>query len=204
MWYMLPCSRIRRAGDLSCAGCASCAGAPVQPETRRPRAALRAILRNWKANDRHEGHRRKDPERGAPEDLDAEALGRERHRAPELQPWPLQAGRGGEGEAPPGRSRCRARSGARRQARQRARGPGPAPRPARRGAPKAAPAPAKPAAADLAAGLKPSGVVLRTLTEEERDLRGKALADARVREAEERSIAEEDVRRRAARDAGDP
>ena len=75
--------------------------------------------------------------------------------------------------------------------------------PAPMAVPKVAPAAAKTAAADLAAGLKPSGVVLRTLTEEERDLRGKALADARVREAEERRIAEEDVRRRAARDAGD-
>ena len=75
--------------------------------------------------------------------------------------------------------------------------------PAPAAAAKAAPAAAKAAPADPAAGLKPSGVVLRTLTEEERDLRGKALADARVREAEERRIAEEDVRRRAARDAGD-
>jgi translation initiation factor IF-2 len=47
---------------------------------------------------------------------------------------------------------------------------------------------------------KPSGVVLRTLTEEERSARAHALADARVREAEERRIAEEDARRRAERD----
>ena len=70
-------------------------------------------------------------------------------------------------------------------------------------APRIAPATAKAVPADPAAGLKSSGVVLRTLTEEERDLRGKALADARVREAEERRVAEEDVRRRVARDAGD-
>ncbi|HVZ52848.1 MAG TPA: translation initiation factor IF-2 [Pseudolabrys sp.] len=47
---------------------------------------------------------------------------------------------------------------------------------------------------------KPSGVVLRTLTEEERAARATALADSRVREAEERRHAEEEARRRAARD----
>ncbi|BAF86018.1 initiation factor 2 protein [Azorhizobium caulinodans ORS 571] len=51
-----------------------------------------------------------------------------------------------------------------------------------------------------------SGVVLRTLTEEERNARASALADARVREveerrmAEERRIAEEEARRRAERE----
>ncbi len=48
---------------------------------------------------------------------------------------------------------------------------------------------------------KPSGVVLRTLTEEERSARAHALADLRVREAEERKIAEEEARRRASREA---
>ena len=47
---------------------------------------------------------------------------------------------------------------------------------------------------------KASGVVLRTLTEEERSARAHALADLRVREAEERKIAEEEVRRRASRE----
>src|SRR5438477_1050020 len=47
---------------------------------------------------------------------------------------------------------------------------------------------------------KPSGVVLRTLTDEERNARAHALADARVREAEERRIAEEEARRRADRE----
>jgi translation initiation factor IF-2 len=47
---------------------------------------------------------------------------------------------------------------------------------------------------------KPSGVVLRTLTDEERSARAHALADARVREAEERRIAEEEARRRAERE----
>jgi translation initiation factor IF-2 len=48
-----------------------------------------------------------------------------------------------------------------------------------------------------------SGVVLRTLTEEERSARAHALADSRVREAEERKIAEEEARRRASRESVD-
>jgi translation initiation factor IF-2 len=64
----------------------------------------------------------------------------------------------------------------------------------------------KPAAASKTqpatdAGLKPSGVVLRTLTEEERSARAHALADSRVREAEERKAAEEESRRRVGREA---
>src|SRR3954449_672509 len=53
----------------------------------------------------------------------------------------------------------------------------------------AAPASA-PAAAPAAP--KPSGVVLRTLTDEERTARARALGDARLRELEERKIAEEE------------
>ncbi|HEY4980699.1 MAG TPA: translation initiation factor IF-2 [Pseudolabrys sp.] len=71
---------------------------------------------------------------------------------------------------------------------------------------KQAPAPrsAAPAAAPVSAEApKPSGVVLRTLTEEERVARAHALADSRVREAEERKIAEEEARRRASRDVVD-
>src|SRR5215470_10134101 len=77
---------------------------------------------------------------------------------------------------------------------------------------KKAPAgPGKKAAPVSSAGLaqsdavkpKPSGVVLRTLTEEERNARAHALADSRVREAEERKIAEEEARRRASREAVD-
>jgi len=60
------------------------------------------------------------------------------------------------------------------------------------GKPAPAPAPAE--------APKPSGVVLRTLTEEERAARAHALADSRVREAEERKIAEEEARRRASRE----
>ena len=51
---------------------------------------------------------------------------------------------------------------------------------------RATPAVASPATAPAAPGGKPSGVVLRTLTEEERSARAHALADAKVREAEER------------------
>jgi translation initiation factor IF-2 len=58
----------------------------------------------------------------------------------------------------------------------------------------AAPAPAAPATPAAK-----SGVVLRTLTEEERAARAHALADTRVREAEERRIAEEEAKPRAKR-----
>ena len=61
-------------------------------------------------------------------------------------------------------------------------------------APVATPAPAAPAP-------KASGVVLRTLTDEERNRRAHALGDARLREAEERKIAEEDAKIRQQRDA---
>ena len=44
-----------------------------------------------------------------------------------------------------------------------------------------------------------SGVVLRTLTEDERSARASALADAKVRDVEERKIAEEEAKRRASR-----
>jgi translation initiation factor IF-2 len=67
-------------------------------------------------------------------------------------------------------------------------------------------APAAPAAAPAAvpgAALKPSGVVLRTLTDEERNARAHALADARLREAEERKIAEEEARIRQSREEAD-
>jgi translation initiation factor IF-2 len=66
----------------------------------------------------------------------------------------------------------------------------------------------RPAATGLQAGAagpgigpRGSGVVLRTLTDEERSARLNALADARQREAEERRIAEEEARRRAEREA---
>ncbi len=77
--------------------------------------------------------------------------------------------------------------------------PAPAETPKKAAAPTAKAAPAAPPAE----APKPSGVVLRTLTEEERAARAHALADSRVREAEERKIAEEAARRRNAREAGD-
>ncbi len=79
----------------------------------------------------------------------------------------------------------------------------------RSAAPKRAAVTAKPAAVAApaatpmpAAGAAPksSGVVLRTLTEEERSARAHALADARLREAEERKIAEEEARIRLTRE----
>jgi translation initiation factor IF-2 len=64
-------------------------------------------------------------------------------------------------------------------------------------------APAAPDTAPAPAPAKPSGVVLRTLTEEERSARAHALADARLREAEERKIAEEEARIRQTREEAD-
>jgi translation initiation factor IF-2 len=78
-----------------------------------------------------------------------------------------------------------------------------APAPTARHAPAKAPAAAVPTAPTPAAGAasKPSGVVLRTLTEEERSARAQALGNAKIREAEERRVAEEDARRRNERDS---
>jgi len=64
----------------------------------------------------------------------------------------------------------------------------------------AAGATASAAAAAAAASPKASGVVLRTLTEDERNARAHALADARVREHEERERAEEEARVRHKRE----
>ena len=76
----------------------------------------------------------------------------------------------------------------------------PAKKPAAAKAGAARAAAAAPAAAPGAPAPKPSGVVLRTLTDEERNARAHALADARVREAEERKYAEEEAQRRASRE----
>ncbi len=82
--------------------------------------------------------------------------------------------------------------------------PAPAPAARRGAAPAAKPAAAAaPAAAPTAPAPKPSGVVLRTLTEEERSRRAHALGDARLREAEERKIAEEEAKIRAQREAAE-
>src|SRR6201995_1456503 len=66
----------------------------------------------------------------------------------------------------------------------------PVPAKAPLGRPAASPPPAAPARGG-------SGVVLRTLTEDEHAARVSALADARVRELEERRLAEEEAKRRA-------
>jgi translation initiation factor IF-2 len=66
----------------------------------------------------------------------------------------------------------------------------------------AKPVPAAPASAPVARTGTPasprsaSGVVLRTLTEDERSARASALADAKVRDMEERRLAEEEAKRR--------
>src|SRR6266851_473988 len=67
-------------------------------------------------------------------------------------------------------------------------------------APEPAVAKAAPVKAPLARPAAPprsnSGVVLRTLTEDERTARASALADAKVRDVEERRLAEEEAKRR--------
>ena len=87
----------------------------------------------------------------------------------------------------------------------------PAAAPDRGAAPKRAVAPpaktvtataAAPAAAPAIAP-KASGVVLRTLTDDERNARAHALADARLRETEERGRAEEEARVRRTREEAD-
>jgi translation initiation factor IF-2 len=67
--------------------------------------------------------------------------------------------------------------------------------------PSKPPAAAEPAPSVVPAAQAKPGVVLRTLTEEERSARAHALADARVREAEERKVAEEEARVRQGREA---
>ncbi|QFU14936.1 translation initiation factor IF-2 [Microvirga thermotolerans] len=93
-------------------------------------------------------------------------------------------------------------------------GPGGAPEQTKAAPPPAAPAPAqpKPAQPQQGRGQRPgapaanaprSGVVLRTLSEQERDARAMALADARRREEEDRKRQEEEARRRAEREAAE-
>jgi translation initiation factor IF-2 len=67
----------------------------------------------------------------------------------------------------------------------------------------AAPAPAAASPAPAAPAPRPSGVVLRTLTDEERTARARALGDARLREAEERRIAEEEALLRKTRETAE-
>jgi translation initiation factor IF-2 len=67
----------------------------------------------------------------------------------------------------------------------------------------AAVAPAAASPAPAAPAPRPSGVVLRTLTDEERTARARALGDARLREAEERRIAEEEAELRKTRETAE-
>ncbi|KQW19346.1 translation initiation factor IF-2 [Afipia sp. Root123D2] len=60
----------------------------------------------------------------------------------------------------------------------------------------AKPAPSAPPAAPAKPAARTSGVVLRTLTQDEQSARANALADARAREIEERRLAEEEAARR--------
>jgi translation initiation factor IF-2 len=79
-----------------------------------------------------------------------------------------------------------------------------APEQAAKSAPVAkAPQPGRPGGAPQPAARNASGVVLRTLTEDEHAARAHALADAKLREIEERRLAEEEARRRAARESAE-
>jgi translation initiation factor IF-2 len=62
------------------------------------------------------------------------------------------------------------------------------------------PAPAARPAAPPAAPRSNSGVVLRTLTADERTARASALADAKIRDVEERRVAEEEAKRRSSKE----
>jgi translation initiation factor IF-2 len=76
----------------------------------------------------------------------------------------------------------------------------PAPAPQARQAPAEpapSPAPSRPSAPDQAANARAAGMVLRQLSTDELDARARALADAKVHEAEERRHAEETAGRRA-------
>ena len=75
-----------------------------------------------------------------------------------------------------------------------------APEPVVAKAKAATPAPVARPAAPPAAPRNNSGVVLRTLTEDERSARASALADAKIRDVEERRIAEEEAKRRSSRE----
>jgi translation initiation factor IF-2 len=81
--------------------------------------------------------------------------------------------------------------------------PAPTPAPNKRGGPGKGAAPATTSTPQQQPAPKPSGVVLHTLTDEERNRRAHALGDARLREAEERKIAEEDAKIREQRAAAE-
>jgi translation initiation factor IF-2 len=133
--------------------------------------------------------------------LTLEASGRAGRRASELLPWPFEGGRGREGEAPHDRRSRPAPAGRRASRNGRGSQAGRARRADR------APVVAKPRVAapekKPAAPRAQTGVVLRTLTEEEREARARALVDARSREEEDRKRQEAEARARAEREAAE-
>src|SRR5579875_3117002 len=179
MWYMQPClpglaaRRLSLVPSVCCASGPDAATGPGQRDTRR-----RSAHKIRDVNERNQDPWREEAERFRRE-AHIEAAHRNRRGAPELQSWPQQAGGGGEGQAAQHRP-CVRREG-------------------RGGAPRCRQKAGR--ACESAGG--PSGVVLRTLTEEERAARAHALADSRLREAEERRLAEEEARRRASRESLD-
>ncbi|RXT43641.1 translation initiation factor IF-2 [Bosea sp. Tri-44] len=90
------------------------------------------------------------------------------------------------------------------EVKRRAAGHEPAPAPVARAPqpPQAAPAPTRPQPPQAAPQVNrpASGMLLRTLSDDEKDARQRALSDARASEAEARSHAEEEARQRAARE----
>src|SRR3990170_6411698 len=115
MWYMLPCLP---APELRLFLRASCAWSAFGPEIRPMQLARmrrRTAHEDKIRNERNEEPWRKETQRWQ---ADAEAAHRDGRGAPELQPWPQQAGRGREGQTPQSRrsTRGQARAGAGRGA----------------------------------------------------------------------------------------
>ncbi|HEV2605382.1 MAG TPA: translation initiation factor IF-2 [Microvirga sp.] len=109
----------------------------------------------------------------------------------------------GPGTAPPAKEAPAPQAPAAKAAPQPA--PAPAAPPAAAAAPAAAPRAPAPAARPAAAASNAarSGVVLRTLSDQERDARASALADAKRREEEDRRVQEDEAKRRADREASE-
>src|SRR2546430_7407574 len=217
MWYMLPCSRAGRAAVSSSAVAASQASGPTFRRTdTAPRDRQGCCVRHPRAGvvARSVGMVRICPER----------LPAVRSRCANLDDWMTETKNTGEktlsvhptktltlkrehGVVRQSFGHGRSKAVVVEKVKRRVLGPGEAKvaEPAAERAPGRAPRSSAAASGQSpsltpAQAPKPSGVVLRTLTEEERSARAHALADARVREAEERRIAEEDARRRAERD----
>jgi len=112
---------------------------------------------------------------------------------PDAQPAPVEAAPAAAAPAATSASAAKPAPAAR---------PGQAPASARpAGRASAAPKPSAPRSSPPKSTAPKSGVVLRSLTDEERQRRDQALGDARLREAEERRQAEIDAKLRAEREA---